>query len=39
MKIKQRMTIFFSPSKVETNINENEIDDIFESIYATVISN
>ena len=33
------MTIFFSPSKVETNINENEIDDIFESIYARVISN
>ena len=39
MKIKQSMTIFFSPSKVKTNINENEIDDIFESIYATVISN
>ena len=33
------MTIFFSLSKLETNINENEIDDIFESIYATVISN
>ena len=39
MKIKQSMTIFFSLSKLETNINENEIDDIFESIYATVISN
>ena len=39
MKIKQSMTFFFSLSKLETNINENEIDDIFESIYATVISN
>ena len=30
---------FYSNSKVETIINESNIDDAFESIYSTIISN
>ena len=30
---------FYSNSKAETVINENDIDDVFESIYSTIISN
>ena len=30
---------FYSPSKAETIINESEIDDVFKSIYTTIISN
>ena len=30
---------FYSNSKAETFINENDIDDVFESIYSTIISN
>ena len=29
---------FYSNSKVETIINESDIDDVFESIYNTIIS-
>ena len=31
--------IFHSISEAETIINENDIDDVFESIYSTIISN
>ena len=30
---------FYSNSKAEIIINKNEIDDVFQSIYTTVISN
>ena len=30
---------FYSNSKVESIINESNIDDVFESIYSTIISN
>ena len=30
---------FYSSSKVETIINESDIDDVFKSIYTTVTSN
>ena len=30
---------FYSNSNAETIINENDIDDVFESIYTTIISN
>ena len=30
---------FYLQSKVETIINEGDIDDVFESIYTTIISN
>ena len=30
---------FYSNSNVETIINEKDIDDVFESIYTTIISN
>ena len=30
---------FYSNSKAETIINESDIDDVFESIYSTIISN
>ena len=29
---------FYSHSKAETIINESDVDDVFESIYTTVIS-
>ena len=32
-------SIFYSNSKAETIINENDIDDVFEPIYITIISN
>ena len=33
------MTFFYSPSKAEKIINESDIDDVFESVYTTIISN
>ena len=33
------MAFFYSHSKAETTTNENDIDDVFQSIYATIISN
>ena len=29
----------YSQSKLETNINESDIDDVFESIYTTILLN
>ena len=37
--MKQNIVLFIQISKVETFINESDIDDIFESIYITIISN
>ena len=34
-----KYTIFYSNLKVETVFNESDIDDIFESFYATITSN
>ena len=46
LKIKQKITVnenitlFFSNSKAKIRIiNEKDIDDVFESIYGTLISN
>ena len=36
---KTKYGTFYSHSKTETIINESDIGDIFESIYATIISN
>ena len=36
---KRKHDTFYSFSKAETIINESDIDDVFESIYATIISN
>ena len=36
--IKQNMTLLIQ-SKLETNINESDIDDVFESIYTTILLN
>ena len=36
---KTKYDTFYSHSKAETIINESDIDDVFESIYTTVISN
>ena len=35
--IKQNMTVY-SHSKAETTINQSNIDDVFESIFTTIIS-
>ena len=35
---KTKYNTFYSNSKTETNINEREIDGVFKSIYATIIS-
>ena len=35
---KTKYDTFYSHSKAETVINESEIDDVFESIYATITS-
>ena len=35
----QQYTTFYSNLKSETNINESDIVDVFESIYTTIISN
>ena len=35
----QQYTTFYSNLKAETNINESDIVDVFESIYTTIISN
>ena len=34
-----RFDIFYSNSKVEITITEGDIDDVFQSIYVTIISN
>ena len=36
---KTKYDTFFSSSKAEIIINESEIDDLFQSIYTTIISN
>ena len=36
---KTKYIIFYSNSKAETVINESDIDDVFESIYISIISN
>ena len=36
---KTKYDTFYSHSKAETVIKESEIDDVFESIYATITSN
>ena len=36
---KTKYDTFYSHSKAETIINESDIDDVFESIYNTIISN
>ena len=33
-----KYSTFYSNSKAETTINESDIDDVFESIYSTIIS-
>ena len=35
----KKYSTFYSNSKVETINNESDINDIFESIYTTIISN
>ena len=35
----KKCSTFYSNSKAETIINESDIDDVFESIYSTIISN
>ena len=34
-----KYTIFYSNSKADTIINQGDINDVFESIYTTIISN
>ena len=34
-----KCTTFYSNSKAQTIVNESDIDDVFESIYTTIISN
>ena len=36
---KTKYNTFYSNSKAEIDINENGIDDVFESIYTTIVSN
>ena len=36
---KTKYDIFYSGSKVEIIINESDIDDVFQSIYTTIITN
>ena len=36
---KTKYDTYYSQSKAETIINESDIDDIFESIYTTILSN
>ena len=38
-EVKANNNTFFSNIKVETIINESDIDDVFKSIYAKIISN
>ena len=38
-KDKTKFDNFYSSSKAEIIINESDIDDVFESIYSTIISN
>ena len=38
-EVKTKYDTFYSRSKAETIINEKDIDDAFESIYITIISN
>ena len=37
--MQQKYSNLYSNSKAETITNENDIDDVFESIYSTIISN
>ena len=39
MKIKQKSDTFYSNLKAEIIINKSDIDDLFESIYAIIMSN
>ena len=39
MRIKRNMTLLYSHSKAETIISESDINDVFQSIYTTIISN
>ena len=39
MKIKQSMAIFIQAQKAEIIFNESDIDDVFQSIHTTIISN
>ena len=39
MKIKQSMTNFYLSLKAEIIINKSDIDDVFQSIYTTIITN
>ena len=36
---KTKYDTYYTQSKAETIINESDIDDIFESIYTTILSN
>ena len=36
---KTKYTTFYSNTKAETIINENDINDLFQSVYTTIISN
>ena len=36
---KMKYDFFYSHSKAEKIINESDIDDVFESVYTTIISN
>ena len=36
---KTKYVTYYSQSKADTIINESDIDDIFESIYTTILSN
>ena len=38
-KDKRKYDTFYSNSKAEIIINENDIDDVFQSVYTTIISN
>ena len=39
MKIKTKYDNFYSNSKAEIIINESDVNEVFQSIYATVITN
>ena len=38
-KDKRKYDTFYSNSKAEIIINENDTDDVFQSVYTTIISN
>ena len=39
MMMKQNITLFYFNSKVEKTVNESVIDDAFQSVYNTIITN